>query len=72
MIERAVSQVLRRNTATSNVDKPLIHAVGAQKQCGIFGDTLPKSRVDHHEVTVDPPALLATIVSEISPVSLLA
>ncbi len=68
MIERAVSQVLGRNTATSSMDEPLIHAVGAQKQCGIFCDTLPKSRVDHHKVTVDNPALLAAIVPEISSV----
>ncbi len=68
MIYRAVSQVLGRNTETSNIDEPLIHAVGAQKQCAIFGDTLPKCRVDHHKVTVDHPALLATIVAKISPV----
>ena len=68
MIDGAVSQVPGRNTETSDMDEPLIHAVRAQKQCGIFGDTLPKRRVDHHKITVDRPALLATIVAEISPV----
>ena len=68
MIDRAVGQVSGRNTETSDMDEPLIHAVRAQKQRGIFGDTLPKRRVDHHQVTVDHPALLATIVAEISPV----
>jgi hypothetical protein len=70
MIDRAVGQVPGRNTETSNMDEPPIHAIRAQKQCGIFGDTFPKRRVDHHQVTVDHPTLLATIVAELSPVFL--
>jgi hypothetical protein len=67
MIERTVGQVLGRNAASSNAYEPLIHAVGTQNQCGIFCDTLPKSRVDHHKIAVDDAALLASIVAEFSP-----
>lgn len=64
MVERAVGQISGRNTATSNRDEPLIHTAGAQKQIGILRDTPPKPRVDHHEIAIDRPALLATIVPE--------
>ncbi len=67
MIERTVGKVLGRNAVAANGNKPLIHAVGAQNQCGVFCDPPPKPRVDHHKIAVDDAALLASIVAEFSP-----